>query len=171
MKTDFSDIKKDIKDKLVIAIDPGDHIGVIIQLKNGNILGCTLVGAKRNLYIWELLNYYKPDEVLYEVFALRASAAKKLAGNKFFVSEVIGIVKLYCFINNLELNEVFPSSKEYCGFTDSPKDPHYAVIKIEHSANSSCLARYECEKEITEHVRDAYRLYAYYKLFGGRFKK
>lgn len=171
MKTDFSSITTDVKNKVVITLDPGDHVGIIIKLKNDNILGCTLVGAKRNLYVWELLNYFKPDEVCYEIFALRASAAKKMAGNKFFVSEVIGVIKLYCFVNNLELHEIFPSSKEYCGFTDNPKDPRYKEIKIVNSETYPIFKNWECEKKITEHVRDAYRLYNYYKLFGGRFKK
>lgn len=171
MKTDFSSIKTDTKNKVIISLDPGDHVGIIIKLKNDVILGCTLIGAKRNQYVWELLNYFKPDAVCYEIFALRASAAKKMTGNKFFVSEVIGVIKLYCFVNGLELNEIFPSSKEYCGFSDNPKDPHYKDIKIVNSETYEAFKNWECEKKITEHVRDAYRLYNYYKLFGGRFKK
>ena len=171
MKLDLKDVKMDIENKVVIALDPGDHVGIVIKLKNGNILGCTLVGAKRNKYVWELLNHFKPDIVCYEVFALRASAAKKMAGNKFFVSEVIGVIKLYCFLNGLELNEIFPSSKEYCGFTDNPKDPHFKDIKIVNSQTYKAFEKWECETKITEHVRDAYRLYSYYKLFGGRFRK
>ena len=164
MKIDLKDVRPDLANKVVMSIDPGDHIGVIIQMKTGEIVGCTLVGKKRNQYIWELLNAVKPNVICYEQFALRASAAKKMVGNKFFTCEVIGVIKLYCFENNLQLNEIFPSCKEYCGFSSNPKDPKYKEIEIENSKSWNVLRNMECEEKITEHVRDAYRLYTYYKL-------
>ena len=57
------------------------------------------------------------------------------------------------------LIELLPSCKEYCGFSSSPKDPRYKDIHM-----------YKDEK-ITEHVRDTYRLYSYYKLFGNKINK
>lgn len=171
MKLDLKNVKPDIKNKVVISIDPGDHIGVIVQRVGGKVLGLTLIGKQRNKYMWDLLNKLKPDEICYEQFSLKASAAKKMAGNKFFVCEVIGVIKLYCFENKIELNEIFPSCKEYCGFSSNPKDPKYKDIKIENNNTWEVLRGMECEEKITEHVRDAYRLYTYFKLFGARFKK
>ena len=171
MKLDLKDVKPDLTNKVVMSIDPGDHIGVIVQHADGRISGLTLIGKQRNKHIWDLLNRLKPNEICYEQFSLRASAAKKMAGNKFFVCEVIGVIKLYCFENNIELNEIFPSCKEYCGFSSNPKDPKYKDIEIENNKSWNILKDMECEEKITEHVRDAYRLYTYFKLFGARFKK
>lgn len=164
MKIDLSKVKPNTEGKVVMSIDPGDHIGIIIQDRKGVITGGTIIGAKRNLYMYQLMIRVHPDIVCFEQFALRASMAKKLAGNKFFTCEVIGVIKMYCFLYKLDINEIFPGSKEYCGFSDKPQDPHYQginVVKFEEM---------ECENKITEHVRDAYRLYSYYKLFGVRFK-
>lgn len=170
MKLDLKNVKLDLKGKVVMSIDPGDHIGVVIRNKDDSIEGVTIVGPKRNKYLWQLMCRVKPDLVCYEQFALRASAAKKMVGNKFFTCEVIGVIKLYCFMMNLDLHEIFPSCKEYCGFSSNPKDDHYKVIKISNLNSSAYLRGIECESKITEHVRDAYRLYTYFKLFGARFK-
>ena len=171
MKIDLSKVNTDVENKCVMAIDPGDHIGIVIKLSDGNILGCTLVGTKRNMYLWKLLNMVKPDMICYEQFSLRANAAKKMVGNKFFTCEVIGVIKLYCFVNDIPLNEIFPSCKEYCGFSSNPRDPRYKQINVCNSKNWDWLRGMECEEKITEHVRDAFRLYTYFKLFGGRFKR
>lgn len=168
-KLDLSQVKPDLKGKKVVIIDPGDHIGIIVQNSLEGVWGCTIVGAKRNLYMYQFLDRVKPDIVAYEQFALRAAAAKKMVGNKFFTCEVIGVIKMYCFQHNLGVIELFPGCKEYCGFSDKPKDPHYEGIRI-FNRQMPVLAGIECENKITEHVRDAYRLYTYYKLFGARFK-
>lgn len=140
----------------VIAIDPGDHIGTVYTLEDG-IHGRTLYGDNRNAQLWNLLNDLKPSTIIYETFALRASAASKLVGNKFLTCEVIGVIKLYSQLNNVALVPQLPSTKEYCGFTRSPKNDIYSTVKID-------------DDKISEHVRDALRLYTYYKLFGSRFK-
>ena len=147
----------------MMTIDPGDHVGVIIvdgEASDGNtIKGITLEGEQRNKLLWQLFEEYKPSEVVFEQFALRANMAQKLVGNKFITCEVIGVIKLYCQLKNIKPFELLPSSKEYCGFSANPKDPKYKIITILDN------------QKITEHVRDAYRLYSYYKLFGKRFNK
>lgn len=143
--------------KVIMTIDPGEHIGVLI-VHNDAIYGMTLEGDSRNKSLWTMLNENKPDEIIFEQFALRASAAKKLVGNKFVTCEVIGVIKLYVQLNkNVIAHELLPSVKEYCGFGSNPKDPHYKKIKMLRG------------QKITEHVRDTYRLYRYWKLFGNRF--
>ena len=153
----------------VMAIDPGDHIGVVIAQtfsigepkkdrdKEYLARGITIEGNDRNVQLWELLEAEKPDIIVYESFALRGDIAKHLVGNKFVTCEVIGCIKLYFQLknksSNIKLIGLLPSSKEYCGFSDSPKDPQFKNVEM-------------MEGTISEHVRDAYRLYRYYKLFG-----
>ena len=153
----------------VVAIDPGDHIGVVIAQtfsigepkkdrdKEYLARGITIEGNDRNVQLWELLEAEKPDVIVYESFALRGDVAKHLVGNKFVTCEVIGCIKLYFQLknksSNIKLIGLLPSSKEYCGFSDSPKDPQFKNVEM-------------MEGTISEHVRDAYRLYRYYKLFG-----
>ena len=148
----------------IITVDPGDHIGFLVvdydEVNNINVSieGCTFEGDNRNLQLWQALNKYKPNLIVFEQFALRANVAKKLVGNKFITCEVIGVIKLYCQLNNIDTFELLPSVKEYCGFSSNPKDPKYKDIKIIDN------------QKITEHVRDTYRLYSYYKLFNKRFR-
>lgn len=137
----------------IVTIDPGDHIGVVIAEDN-KVTGTTLVGDDRNLQLWALLFKTKPDLVIYESFALRQNAAQKLVGNKFITCEVIGVIKLYSQLCDTKLISQVPGTKEYCGFSSNPKDERYKAIAMVPG------------ERITEHVRDAYRLYSYYKLFG-----
>ena len=155
----------------VVAIDPGEHIGVVIaqtfsigELKKDldseySARSITIEGDNRNIQLWRLLEAEKPDIIVYESFALRGDIAKHLVGNKFVTCEVIGCIKLYFQLKNESLNiklvSLLPGSKEYCGFSDSPKDPQFKNITM-------------IEGTISEHVRDAYRLYRYYKLFGSK---
>lgn len=148
---------------IIVTIDPGDHIGVLTieQDKNGNelaLVGRTIDGDNRNYRLWQHLCAVRPDLIVYERFALRANAARKLVGNTFITCEVIGVVKLFSQMYEVDLKELLPSCKEYCGFSSNPKDPKYQDIYM-----------YDNEK-ITEHVRDTYRLYSYYKLFGDKVK-
>lgn len=148
--------------KRTIVIDPGDHIGIIYIGEHKdepiNIEGTTIEGDDRLRKLWSLLKVMKPETVVFERFALRANAAQKLVGSTFITCEVIGIIKLYCQINDIVPIELLPSCKEYCGFSSNPKDPHYLDITLAP------------QEKITEHVRDAYRLYKYYKLFGDKIK-
>lgn len=135
-----------------ISIDPGDSIGII--LSNGDyIQGTTITGLNRNEQLWMLLQETHPDIVIYEEFALRQSAATKLVGNKFITCEVIGVIKLYCQVYGKRLVPLIPANKQYCGISSNPKDKQYITIQQ--------------LTPITEHVRDAYRLYRYAKLFKG----
>ena len=146
-----------------MTIDPGDHIGIVIAYEYDDrptrIEGTTLDGDDRLFKLWSLFEAVAPDEIIFERFALRAGSAQKLVGNTFITCEVIGVIKLWCQLQAIIPIELLPSSKEYCGFSSSPKDPRYLDVLM----NS--------EEKITEHVRDAYRLYSYHKLFSKRFNK
>lgn len=136
---------------MILAIDPGDHIGCVWDTGT-EVYGRTLETDARLLLLWRLMIDLDPDVIVYEEFALRQSAAQHLVGNKFVTCEVIGIIKLYCQINNIPLVKLTPANKEYCGFSDSARDPAFKVV--------NCV-----EQKITEHVRDAYRLLRYAVLF------
>ena len=141
----------------IISIDPGDHIGIVYSIDNPmSVKGTTFEGSDRNMKLWGLLNDFKPDVIIFEQFALRPGMAAKLAGNKFITCEVIGVIKLYTQLNKyVHLVEQLPSSKEYCGFSSNPRDEEYKNIQLVNK-----------DEKITEHVRDAYRLYRYWILFG-----
>lgn len=136
---------------MILAIDPGDHIGCVWE-DEGKVYGQTLETDFRLNYLWHLMLKLNPKVVVYEEFALRQSAAQHLVGNKFITCEVIGVIKLYCQLSNTPLIKLTPANKEYCGFSDSAKDPAFKVIE--------CV-----DLKITEHVRDAYRLLRYAQLF------
>lgn len=136
---------------MILAIDPGDHIGCVWDTGR-EIFGRTLETDARLQLLWALMCDLEPDVIIYEEFALRQSSAKHLVGNKFVTCEVIGVIKLYCALTGTPLIKLTPSNKEYCGFSDSAKDPAFKVI--------NCV-----EQKITEHVRDAYRLMRYAILF------
>lgn len=135
----------------IVVIDPGEHIGFIYNNENGTY-GMTIVGSDRNKSLWTQLNVIKPDIIVYEKFALRANMANKLVGNKFITCEVIGVIKLFSQMHDTKLVELDPFVKEYCGFSSNPKDEHYNDIIL-------------LDEKISEHVRDAYRLFSYYKIF------
>ena len=137
----------------IIAIDPGEHIGVVMHDTNVKLtFGVTLEGETRNQQLFTLLMKLKPEIVIFEQFALRPGTAMKLVGSKFITCEVIGVIKLYCQLNSCRIVELLPVNKEYCGFSSKPNDPNYSSIDM-------------LGKRITEHVRDAYRLYNYARLF------
>ena len=136
---------------MIVAIDPGDHIGFVCS-HAGKVRGRTFEGEGRLHQLWSILCEHKPEVIVYEEFALRQSAAQKLVGNKFITCEVIGVIKLFCQLTDTPVVKLTPSCKEYCGFTDSARDPAFSII--------------DCGgQKITEHVRDAYRLLRYAQLF------
>ena len=149
-------MKKTVKciDNIVVAIDPGDHIGVVWRYgQEQDVSGLTLEGDDRYKQLWKLLDNLDPDVICYEVFALRQSAAMKLIGNRFITCEVIGTIKTYCQLKHIKLIELQPVNKQYCGFTSKPSDPEYKKVVMLP------------EQKITEHTRDAYRLLRYAMLF------
>ena len=137
----------------VMTIDPVDHIGVLL-VDDESIRGITLEGYDRNLQLWTLMNKEDPNVVVFEHFALRAKSAMQLVGNTFVTCEVIGVLKLYCQLHKqVKLVELQPGNKEYCGFSSKPSDPRYKEITMMEG------------QRISEHVRDTYRLYNFYRLF------
>ena len=146
----------------IITIDPGDHTGTLrttIYDDKEYHCGRTLYGENMHKDLWDMIESFKPNTIVFERFALRAGSAIQQTGSTFITCEMIGIIKLYHKLHpEVELVELQPANKEYCGFTASAKDPHYQVIQM------------GVNEKISEHVRDTFRLYSYWKLFGDRFK-
>lgn len=152
---------------MIVAIDPGEHIGVVASVRVGEhdtetgdakyhneYMGHTIEGADRNLQLWKYLKAVEPSTIIYETFALRPSKAMQLVGNKFVTCEVIGVINLYCQLYpDTVLIPLIPANKEYCGFSSKPSDPHYKDIFMIGG------------QKITEHTRDAFRLMKYAELF------
>lgn len=136
----------------IMAIDPGESIGVVLRTSEC-VYGATITTDLRLRRLWAVLEGNHPDVIVFEEFALRQSAAKKLVGNKFITCEVIGVIKLYAQKHGCPLIPLIPANKEYCGFSANPKDPHFAEIKMVQG------------EKITEHTRDAFRLLRYAELF------
>ena len=136
----------------IVSIDPGESIG-LIYYTDDRVYGYTIKGDDRLLELWHFLQASGPNTIVYEEFALRQSAAQKLVGSKFITCEVVGVIKLWSRLNNCQLIPLIPMNKEYCGFSSNPKDEHYKAIEMIN------------KQKITEHTRDAYRLFSYAKLF------
>ena len=136
----------------IMAIDPGESIGVVLRTDD-KVYGCTITTDLRLRRLWAVLEGNKPDIIVFEEFALRQSAAKKLIGNKFITCEVIGVIKLYAQRYGCPLISLIPANKEYCGFSSNPKDAHFREIVMLPG------------EKITEHTRDAFRLLRYAELF------
>lgn len=138
----------------IVSIDPGESIGYICSDNEcTEVYGATFKGEGRLKELWAELCSLRPTIIIYEEFALRQSSAIKLVGNKFITCEVIGVIKLWAQLYGAKLIPLIPANKEYCGFGSNPKDEHYKKIK---------MLWYQ---KITEHTRDAYRLFCYAKLF------
>lgn len=155
---------EDIEYNKILTIDPGDHIGLLLVEKNINstkYIGRTLSGENLHSQLWNVLEEFKPHTIVYERFALRASKAASQIGSTFLTCEVIGLIKLYVqlTIPKVQLFELQPGNKEFCGFTASRKDPAYDKITMFN------------KEPITEHVRDTLRLYSYWDLFQNKSRK
>lgn len=136
----------------IIAIDPGESIGVVCA-SNKAYYGTTITGEGRLKLLYDFLKKLEPNYLVYEGFALRSNAALKLIGSKFITCEVVGVIKLYSQLTNTPCIELPPMSKEFCGFSSNPKDNAYkSIIMMDN-------------EKITEHTRDAFRLLKYAQLF------
>ena len=137
---------------IIVAIDPGESVGMVARI-GAKVYGATITTPLRLRRLWNVLHSIKPDVIVFEEFALRQSAANKLIGNKFITCEVIGVIKLYAQMEGCPLVPLIPANKEYCGFSDNPKDSHFKEIEM------------NAGEKITEHTRDAFRLLRYAELF------
>lgn len=136
---------------IVVVFDPGESTGWVAYKSRENvIIGGTCRRDHRTII--EILEEFKPGEVVLELFALYPEMAKQLAWNKFYPCEVIGVIKWWCLEHHVPCIEQQPSVKKYAGGFQED----WATVQ-----------RYG-QQSITEHTKDAY-LHLKYRLL--RLKK
>ena len=130
----------------VIALDPGNSTGWVFREADGSLSGGTV--GERHDHVWELLEHYHPTVVVYETFQMYPGKAQKLIWNTFYPCEVIGIIKLWCMMHEVNLIGLQPSVKKFA-LANSELDLWKTVERYGAPA--------------TEHMRDAVRLLRYYE--------
>ena len=134
--------------QIIMALDPGNSTGWVLRDSDNNLIGGTI--SERHHDVWELLDKWHPDILIYETFQMYPSKAQKLIWNTFYPCEVIGVIKLWAQLNKPEaLIGLQPSVKKFA-LSNSERD----------------LWRTVKGAPITEHTRDAVRLLRYYERNG-----
>lgn len=126
----------------ILVLDPGNHTGWLFQDEEGNLSAGTL--GENHAAAGKFILRLKPHKIVYETFQLYPSRATKMHWNSFYPCEVIGIIKFCAAICGATLIGLQPSVKKYAA---TPKWKEHLV---------------DTEYPITEHMRDAWRLYDYY---------
>lgn len=133
--------------KRILALDPGNSTGWVARgMPNYDLLGGTIID--RHICVWNLMESIKPEIVVYETFQMYPGKAQKLIWNTFYPCEVIGVIRLWCQLNEVPIIGLQPSVKKYAL---SPEEAKLWATII------------PMDGEITEHTRDALRLLRYYE--------
>lgn len=138
----------------IIALDPGNSTGYCFRRNSGDALYGGTIGSN-HLDVWNLLEHYKPDVIVFETFQMYPGKAQKLIWNSFYPVEVIGVIKIWYQLRvaagySCTLVGLQPSVKKFA-LADSEHD----LWKSVHICDASGKA--------TEHTRDAVRLLRYYE--------
>ena len=143
--------------KSILVFDPGESTGWCYQSVAGTVYGGT--ARKDHLEVAQLIRAAQPSIVVLERFNLYPQMAKSLSWNSFYPCETIGVIKVVCMELDIPIVEQAPSVKKYFGGFQSDWDT------IGHLPDF--LERFS--KGVTEHTKDAYMHYKYFKRNG--FKK
>lgn len=157
-------------DITVIALDPGETTGYFVKryydvykdsddeatierVENEIVAGGTV--GHNHIEVFDLLSKIRPDIVILESFALYPGKAKSLAWNSFYPCEVIGVIKLWVMmqqVQGLTVQQVeqAPSVKKYAG--GLREDWQY----FQHNL---------LKEKVTEHVKDAYMHIKYWERY------
>ena len=126
----------------ILVLDPGNSTGCLMREADGTLYGTTIV--ENHEKIGALIESFHPDKIIYETFQLYPSKAQKMCWNSFYPVEVIGIIRFLAARLRIEVIGLQPSVKK---FSLDLKD--WKSLKT--------------ESKITEHIKDAYRLYDYWR--------
>ena len=141
----------------VMALDPGNSTGWVARVpvrgENDVVVRSTLVGGtigESHQEVYELLEQFQPDILVYETFQMYPGKAQKLIWNTFYPCEVIGVIKLWAMQNSArcKLVGLQPSVKKYA-LSNTELELWKTVDRFEQPA--------------TEHLRDAVRLLRYFE--------
>ncbi len=85
-----------MKVNTVLSLDPGDTTGWAVFNTETNKL--IKYGATKftPLALFDLLNLYEPEQIVYERFSLYAHKAESQINSEFYTVQLIGVIKLYC---------------------------------------------------------------------------
>lgn len=133
----------------VLAIDPGETTGWVFRHHDGAVCGGVIESS--HLKIWSLLNKCTPDVVVLERFNLYPGKAAAQSYSSFYTVEVIGVVKLYCMLQNSAGDPVAlvlqaPGDKKFSGALDD----RFKVLRAFTGDKS-------------EHMKDAYQHLLFYE--------
>ncbi len=126
----------------ILVLDPGNHTGWLFRDEQGNLSAGTL--DANHLRVGRFILNLRPDIIVYETFQLYPSRAAKMNWNSFYPCEVIGVIKFCAMLRGIQLVGLQPSVKKFAA----------APAWVDNNV--------ETEKPVTEHMRDAWRLYDYY---------
>lgn len=86
---------------LIVGLDPGGTTGCVAIRSPWQIVGIAQISEDAELIAW--LNNMSPDTVIAESFKLYPWKAKSLSYSGMPAAEILGIIKLWCKENSVEL--------------------------------------------------------------------
>ncbi len=90
--------------QIVLGVDPGNTTGIAIISRGENSFAFEHSDViVDHVNMWHLLYEFQFDRVVMESFHLYENRAKAQVNSSFYTIEVIGIVKLWCQINDIPL--------------------------------------------------------------------
>lgn len=142
------------QNRKVMALDPGNSTGWVARIPTqvggdkSRLVGGTI--GESHIDVYNLLETFRPDVLVYETFQMYPGKAQKLIWNTFYPCEVIGVIKLWAMQNNeqCKLVGLQPSVKKY-----ALSGNEYELWKTVDSFGQPA----------TEHLRDAVRLLRYFE--------
>lgn len=126
----------------ILVLDPGNSTGWFYRNAEGEMFSGTIKASHADIY--DLIDTLKPNTIVYETFQLYPSRAQKMSWNSFYPCEVIGIIKVLAVKQNCRLVGLQPSVKKYA------TAPTWENVQLVDNG------------KVTEHMRDAWRLFDYY---------
>ena len=130
---------------IYLFLDPGESTGWMTVDSSGKKESGVLLKNKLQ-DVWQFLrDQLEKDKlkIIYEGFHLFPTHAQTMIGNSFFTCEVIGVIKLFAALSESAILEQMPSDKKYAG-------------KLEQEY-------YDIKTDSTQHSKDAYLHYQFYK--------
>lgn len=139
----------------ILVLDPGESTGWLFG-DNGNIVAAGTC-PKEHVKVQELMesirDAYGIDQIVYERFQLYPGKAQAQSWSTFYTCEVIGIIKLFADLNEIPIAYLMPGDKEFAG------------------GFGEDWTRFSEGAKVSEHTRDSYRLWKYYRRFKLKIKE
>jgi len=107
---------------MILVVDPGDTTGYALFRDNGEL-------SKKNqgdfAHVMEMLQdiMYPPEHIIVEDYRLRAGKQAQQTGSRFQAVQVIGALKYYAYIHNIEFELVNVQAKTLGSMYSGIKPP------------------------------------------------